>query len=235
MSDRAKSGFPWKLTIALVLIGFVALFPWFSVAIVQVCRGIRLGNWVVVAPGSLCAADSLGKVIDPSKLPANAVTSSWVTGAETDVYLTLIGADSYLLSCADPKEINGMHCAYEAPKKRWPRAESIIDNNGRDIIQPYRTAPDNRLVMMAGLWATPELATRVHEEPPRAIRKEKLARFVARCRVRFIGGMEKPQLRWSPTGRFSAPGKGDYYNGRTEVPVAQAISCDIIEGAKVHN
>ncbi len=232
MSDSAKSGFPWRLTVALLLIGIVALFPWFSVAIVQVCRGIRIGSWSVVAPGTICAANSLGEYIDPAKLPSHAKTKKWNTGTETDVYLTLIGADSYLLSCADPQEIDGTHCAYEAPKKRWPRATSVIDDNNRDIIQPYRTAPDNRLVLMAGLWATPELATRLHEEPPRAIRKEKLARFVARCRVKFIGGMAKPQLRWAPKGRFSPPGGGDYYDGRKEVPVARAIACDIIEGAK---
>jgi hypothetical protein len=232
MSDSAKRGFPWRLTVALVLIGIVALFPWFSVMIRQVCRGISIGGWPVLAAGSFCPEDSLGKKIDPSKLPAGTNTANWKTGTEMDVYLTLIGADSYLLSCADPKDIDGVHCGYEAPKKRWPGRESVIDDNNRDIIQPYRTAPDNRLILMSGIWATPELATRLHEEPPRAIRKEKLARFVARCRVKFVGGLEKPELRWSPTGKFAAPGAADYYDGRKEIPVARAISCNIIEGGK---
>ena len=220
MSDRAKGGFPWRLTVALVLIGIVAMFPWFSVVIRQLC------------PGRFCIEHGLGQIIDPSKLPRRTDTNIWQTGTEQDVYLTLIGADSYLLSCADPKEIDGVHCAYESAATRWPSGSEVIDDNNRDVIQPYRTAPDNRLILMAGLWATPELSTRLHEEPPTEIRKEKLARFVARCRVKFLGGMAKPGLRWAPTGRFDPPGGADYYDGRKEIPVARALSCDIIEGAK---
>lgn len=218
MSERTKSAFPWRISVALIAIGVAALFPWLSQAIKMAC------------PGPLCIQHQLGRWYDPPTLPGHTDTSTWKEGTEQDVYLTLIGADSYLLSCADPQNIDGVHCGFEGPGRRWPREGPLSDVNRSSVIQPYRTAPDNKLILVAGIWATPELAMRLHQEPPRELRKAKLSRFVARCRVSFLGGMKKPELRWGPKDAFAAPVAEDYYDNRDVIPVARALSCNILEG-----
>jgi hypothetical protein len=115
------------------------------------------------------------------------------------VRITLITADYNLLACAAEQSVAGKHCAYKTETEAWPRDPSEpIDDNKKNIIQPYRTWPDNKLVLVAGLWADPAVAMRLHREPPDGVAAKKLARFVVECRSKFIGRLDDPKLRWQP-------------------------------------
>jgi hypothetical protein len=128
--------------------------------------------------------------------------AAWAVGTEADVELTLIAADSRRLNCAHDQEFEGVHCGYAANKRPWPRAPNApLDDNDANIIQPYRTADTNVLILVAGLWAQPELALRVHREPP-SVDVDKQLRFVAYCRVRFVGELKGGALRWESGGKW---------------------------------
>lgn len=130
--------------------------------------------------------------------------AEWTVGSEADVQLTLITADARRLHCAHDAELEGYHCAYKANKRPWPKPPgALLDDNGHHLIQPYRTADTNALILVGGLWAEPELALRVHREPPTHYEADKLIRFVAYCRVRFIGKLEKAALRWDLGGAWT--------------------------------
>src|SRR5690606_5131957 len=116
----------------------------------------------------------------------------WKIGSEGTVHLTVVTADYNKLACAHPDAVGPYHCAYADEKKPWPAAKDApVDDNKKNVIQPYRT-PDGTLVMVAGLWAQPAVATRLHNEPPHAIAEKKLARFVVECRMKFLAEWENP-------------------------------------------
>jgi hypothetical protein len=146
----------------------------------------------------------LGQALEP-KEPPRTDTSTWKVGGKATVRITLVTADYAGLACAAPESFEGKHCASKSETEVWPRDSSApIDDNKANIIQPYRTWLDNRLIMVAGLWATPALAMRLHIEPPGNLQPEKLARFVTECEVRFVGQLDKPKLRWSPGASWGA-------------------------------
>ncbi len=127
--------------------------------------------------------------------------SQWKMGGEADVRVTVITADSTRLACAHAQSIDGAHCAFSADKLPWPRPENApVDDNGPDLIQPYRTSPDNALVLVIGLWAQPDVAMRLHREPPAGIPPKRLARFDVTCRVKFVGRYDEVSLRWDAGG-----------------------------------
>jgi hypothetical protein len=68
------------------------------------------------------------------------------------------------------------------------------------------------------VWAQPELAWRVHREPPSYYDIKKQVRFVAYCDVRFIGELEHVSLRWETGGKWLPEGKA---------MVAQALRCTL--------
>src|SRR5205085_686683 len=106
----------------------------------------------------------------------------WAPGKTSDVYITLVTADYGLLSCASTQSFDGRHCSFKAENEPWPReAGAPLDDNKANVIQPYRTWNDNQLLLVAGLWSHPELASRLHREPSANIPSEKLARFVTQC------------------------------------------------------
>ena len=80
-------------------------------------------------------------------------------------------------------------------------------------------------LMLAGLWAQPVVATRLHREPPHATPEKKLARFVVECRVKFLAEWRAPLVRWAPGQTWSRQGNGE---GRL-APVAEPLSCRILE------
>lgn len=126
-------------------------------------------------------------------------TSKWQIGKTDTVHVTLVTADYERLACASKQTFEGKYCEYEDDKKRRPVDPSApLDDNKANVIQPYRTWPDNKLILISGLWAEPALATRLHIEPSRGIAADKLARFTAQCKVRFYGRMDKSHLRWQP-------------------------------------
>lgn len=159
-------------------------------------------------------------LVNPSKAP---VHSPWAVGDEAFLKLTLITADQDRLNCAHNAIIEGTHCDFSEGRRRWARRrKDPVDNNRENVIQPYRTADTNQLVLVAGLWAQPELAYRVHQEPKRLYPVKKQLRFVAYCQVKFIGKLEKAALRWD-----SAP-RTKWQENQTAF-VAQPIHCTLTD------
>jgi hypothetical protein len=146
----------------------------------------------------------IGATLEP-KEPPKTDTSKWSVGGKGTLRITLVTADYAGLACAYDKEFEGKHCVNKSDTEVWPRDPAApIDDNKANIIAPYRTWNDNRLVLVAGLWAEPALATRLHIEPPGNLLPEKLARFVTECQVRFVGKMEKPKLKWGASSSWNA-------------------------------
>lgn len=148
--------------------------------------------------------------------PKRTDLSQWQVGKTTSVDVTLITADAYRLSCAYPETLDGAHCAYASPREPWPESEP--DDDGKNVIQPFRTSPDNKLILIAGLWAQPSMAMRLHREPPAGVKVDKLIRFDATCKVEFIGELENLKLRWDTRGKWQDTPKA---------LVARALSCTV--------
>lgn len=125
----------------------------------------------------------------------------WKVGAEGDLRVTVITADAHRLSCGSDAEFEGARCAYKSDAKPWPPNAEETDP-GATLIQPYRTSPDNQLILLAGLWAQPALSMRLHREPPQGVPVKRLQRFEARCRVKFLGEVKDVKVRWDTTARF---------------------------------
>jgi hypothetical protein len=143
----------------------------------------------------------------------------WETGKDANVELTLITADAHRLNCASDTTLEGQHCGFTANKRVWPRAPGqLVDDNDFDVIQPYRTADTNALILVSGLWAQPELALRVHREPPSYYDVKKQLRFVAYCKVHFVGELKDVALRWDTAAKWAPEPKA---------MVAKALSCTL--------
>jgi hypothetical protein len=139
--------------------------------------------------------------------PPKAV-AAWAVGSEADVQITLITADAKRLACAHDSEVEGVHCAYTANKRPWRRTPNApLDDNDEHVIQPYRTADTNQLILVSGLWAEPELALRLHREPPNLADVDKHLRFVAYCRVRFVGEFTAIGTRWDTNAKWGEDAK----------------------------
>jgi hypothetical protein len=166
-----------RLLVAIAMLAGIALVSWQS-----------LNVWV-------------DRTLHP-RLPKPVVT--WQIGGEADVEITLITPDAKRLNCAHDATVDGVHCGYTAAKRPWRRtATAPFDDNDASVIQPYRTADTNALILVSGLWAEPELALRLHREPPNVANVDKNLRFVAYCRVRFVGELEKVALRWDTGGKWA--------------------------------
>jgi hypothetical protein len=145
--------------------------------------------------------------------------AAWKVGEEADVELTLITPDAKRLQCAHDTTLEGVHCGYTAAKRPFRRAPNApFDDNDEAVIQPYRTADTNALVLVSGLWAQPELALRLHREPPVMGDVDKNLRFVAYCRVRFVGELEQVSLRWDTNAKWGEEPKA---------MVAKAVRCTL--------
>jgi hypothetical protein len=168
------------------------------------------------------AIDRLSNALEPKGPPPPNV-ANWQPGKTEKVSLTLVTADYNRLACAAPGEFGDKHCAYKSETEVWPRDPNLpLDDNKANVVQPYRTWIDNRLILASGVWATPELAMRLHREPPTGMEPDKLARFVAECEMTFLGHLERPKLRWAP---------GQAWNADPDVPkvaVAHAKSCRVV-------
>ena len=155
------------------------------------------------------------------KAPKGNDTSTWKVGNEGTVKVSVVTADYNGLSCASEQEVAGSHCAFKSTTQIWPRAPGApLDDNKATTIQPYRTFPENHLMLIPGLWAQPEVAMRLHREPPEGVLQERLARFYVRCRVKFVGEIKQPQLRWANTQGWM---------GEAKALVAQPISCEVTD------
>ena len=185
-----------------------------------VLSGRLLVAMVIVAILTVVPMSKLGAFFEP-KDPTVPKPHTWAVGGKTTVAITLITADYNKLACASDKSFEGFHCAYKSETESWPREPGApIDDNKASIIQPYRTWLDNQLILVAGLWAQPVLALRLHREPPVGVDEEKLARFVIECDVKFIGELTGGKLRWNP-GQWVVPDQ--------KPMVAKPESCKIVE------
>jgi hypothetical protein len=163
------------------------------------------------------------------KSPTSAQRSAWKVGSSEELHLTVVTADYKKLGCADDRTApNGAHCEFKSGGELFPRPEgAAADDNKLSILQPYRTT-DGLLLYVAGLWAQPEVATRLHDEPAQGVAETKLARFVVSCRVSFLGEWSDPKLRWAPADKFLSPTNSD---GATEstVMLGEVAGCRILE------
>jgi hypothetical protein len=172
---------------------------------------------VIILAGSVLPMSKLGEYMEPPG-PETTPVDTWGVGVKSTVRITLVTADYNLLGCAAEQSFEGIHCAYKSTNEIWPRdpAEPYEDNNNRlNIIQPYRTWFDNKLVFVSGLWATPEVAYRLHREPPIGVVPEKLARFAVECQLTFLGQLQNAKLRWSPQQSWTDP-DGPAWVGKAE-------------------
>jgi len=157
---------------------------------------------MVLAGMAMVPFMGIGKALERNKdLPTD--TGEWKIGGTAKVHVTLITADYNKLNCQADKVVEGKHCQYQTETQAFrPEPNAPIDDNKRDLIQPYRTHGTNKLIFIAGLWATPAVSTRLHFETPRGVAENKLARFVAECDVRFVAQLKNPGVRWSPSGKW---------------------------------
>jgi len=169
---------------------------------------------------ALVASQSMNLWLDRHLHPTPIKSAeTWAIGQEAQLELTLITADARRLNCAHDQLLEGQHCGFSANKHAWPRAPGeLADDNDYDVIQPYRTADTNALVLVSGIWAQPELALRLHREPPAYYDVKKQARFVAYCKVRFVGELSNISLRWDTGAKWQEEPKA---------MVAQALSCTL--------
>ncbi|HTA88355.1 MAG TPA: hypothetical protein VK745_02215 [Polyangiaceae bacterium] len=185
-----------------------------------VIGGRFLGAAAILGLIVLIPASPLGNLFEPSD-PPGTDTSAWQPGQKSKLILTLVTADANALTCASPQSFEGKHCAFKTESDPWPRdPQTPMDDNKASLIQPYRTWLDNKLVLVAGVWAQPSLAMRVHREPPGNLSPDKLARFTAECQVHFAAKMDKPALRWAP---------GQSWGTEQPTMVAIADECHVID------
>jgi hypothetical protein len=166
------------------------------------------------------------------KSPTTTVRSNWKVGEQAELHLTVVTADYKKLGCVDERMTpKGDHCEYRTDREPFPRGErEAVDDNKLHILQPYRTT-DGSLLYVAGFWAQPEVATRLHNEPPQGVPETKLARFIVACQVKFVAEWDKPRLRWSTTDKFASPTNSD---GKPEGPtmVGELSACHILQDEK---
>lgn len=190
---RLRDLFDFRLLAALALLGVVAF---------QSC-------------------DLVNRKLDERYNPSSVTPKpkEWVEGVTRRVGITVVTKDADRLACASDKVFDNTRCEFQQNKQRWPKVEgAIVDDNGVDLVVPYRTTVGNHLVFIAGLWDPPATAFRRHREPSRSIPEAKLKRFTALCDLHFIGKHDSVELRWD----YSKP----WYTERA-VAVARAKDCII--------
>jgi len=185
-----------------------------------VISGRFLTASVLVLGLTVIPMSSIGQWIEP-KDPTVPKPNTWTVNSKGTIAITLITADYNKLFCASDKDYSGFHCGFKSENETWPRDPSKpLDDNKATVIQPYRTWLDNQLVLVAGLWSQPAVATRLHREPAGGVEEDKLARFVVECHVTFIAKMDGVKLRWGP---------GQWTNPDMNPMLARPESCKIIE------
>jgi hypothetical protein len=160
------------------------------------------------------------KLKPPEPVPEK--TEAWHQGGTVRIGVTLITADYDRLACAHDKKVGEGHCENKTESEPWPReAGEPLDDNKANVIQPYRTFPNNQLILIQGLWADPAVATRLHDEPS-TLPEKKMSRFVVECTATFIGQLDNPKLRWQAKGAW---------NTERTATVATVKNCRVIEDA----
>jgi hypothetical protein len=144
----------------------------------------------------------------------------WKVGSEAKLHVTLVTADADRLACASDVEVDGAHCEFKGDRTPWPETtDAPVEDNRPNVIQPYRTSPENHLVLIAGLWAQPDVAMRHHKEPHQGVPAKRLNRFEAACTVRFVGEAKGVELRWD---------SGAAWGKEPRALIARPLHCDIV-------
>lgn len=179
--------------------------------------GGRLLNAAIAAVGMLFVFVFDSSIKTPEPAPTD--MSGWRVGGRSKVRLTVITMDYERLLCATPVTFGQEHCEYKTETQPFPREPGEpLDDTKKHVIQPYRTYPDNQLILASGVWAHPEIATRMHIEPWAGIPEQRQQRFVAECEVEFLGQFENVKLRWKPD---------QSWNTEPKAWVAKTLSCKI--------
>ncbi len=168
---------------------------------------------------SVIPVSGLGKYITKTA-PETAARASWKVGQTANIHLTVVTADFKELGCAMGKTQGENHCEFKNEREQFPvAAGEPVDDNKEHVLQPYRTT-DQNLILTAGLWAQPEVAMRLHTEPPLGTSKKTLARFVVACDVKFLEEWEDTLVRWKQRERWSNQGTA---------MVTELQRCEILE------
>ena len=139
--------------------------------------------------------------LSPLGSPPEKPQAQYEVGQDIDVAITLVTTDAKALACACPTAVEGKHCEFEAPKAKWKSSERPSQ---ADILAPYKTT-DDKLFLVPALWSEPALAQRLSIDPPTFGPEH--ARFVANCKMRLIGKVDKVDARWQLNGTFNAMGE----------------------------
>jgi hypothetical protein len=179
--------------------------------------GGRLLTAAIAGFGMLVVFFFEGSIKTPEPVPTD--MSGWHVGGHSKVRLTVITMDYERLTCASEKTFGQEHCEYKAENQPFPREPGEpLDDSKKHVIQPYRTYPDNQLILASGVWSHPATATRTHIEPWAGIAEQRQMRFVAECEVEFLGQLENVKLRWKPD---------QSWNTEAKAWVAKTLSCKI--------
>lgn len=187
------------------------------------------------AIGSLCLVMALGVVscdlvsrsVNRKLLPkAQAPDSStWTTGKTATVLLALKTQDAERNNCASSRSVGELRCDFDGNKKRVPRrADEPLDDNLRTSLQPYKTAVGDQVLIIGGVWHTPELAFRRHREPSRERRGAQLQTFYAECDVEFVQQFDTVEVRYD---------LGKPWSTVKNLAVARAQRCTILEAEEL--
>ena len=168
---------------------------------------------------SLIPVSGLGQYITKTS-PETADRALWNTGQTATIHLTVVTADFNHLACAMSQSVEESHCEFENEREKFPDPDGApVDDNKRHVLQPYRTT-DRNLILAAGLWAQPEVAMRLHNEPPLGAGEKSLARFVVACEVTFLQEWNDTMVRWKQREKWSNQGTA---------MVTELNSCEILE------
>jgi hypothetical protein len=179
--------------------------------------GGRLFN-AAIAAFAMCGVFPLEGIVK-SPEPANTDMTGWRVGGHTKVRLTVITMDYERLACATTDTFGEEHCENQSESQRFEiKPGDPLDDTKQHTIQPYRTYPDNQLILVSGVWAQPDIATRLHREPWAGIPEQRQMRFVAECDVEFLGQFKNVKLRWKPD---------QSWNNEASAWVGKARSCHI--------
>ncbi len=160
----------------------------------------------------------LGSAIT-KRSPKTTNASSWQIGNSARVNLTVVSADFERLACSTDHQYQQNRCGFDSNGKEVATvSDRIVSDNHRHQLQPYRST-DGKLLLIPGLWAQPEVATRLHEEPFKDIPERRLARFVISCELSFVARWTDVKVRWKPKEKWSDQG---------EAMVAQAKDCAVL-------
>lgn len=131
---------------------------------------------------------------DPVTAPNPA---SWKTGGLATVDIEIEPKNYQQFECASDRHLEGYRCQFGKNHIRfeWPEVTPRpvpVDNNRGYFIQPYRTAHNSHNLLVAGVWATPGVAYRVHQ-----LGSSRSRPFIARCRLKFLGHLEQVDVSWN--------------------------------------